>query len=277
MGQSVQLLWEELKTYYERYKICIEKHEKSLALKKETEKTKNILKALYGKLKISMEKLRRITATTKSSKLDARDIVNLASQFPLTKHSYVADEQIQVSTLRIMPYNKQTRMPAPIIETEGESQSLADAEIFIRPPETLPRMYWNNVYIMYTTDGSVPTSVNGTRYNPNDKPKITRNTNLKAVLCHLGRFDSEVVERNFIIDGNNPLLPIEDFKRAERVRGAERPSGLELQGWLKMSGTPLMDSSRPSSNNPYVTGSFHMPTPGRLDSIHFSSNPEDIF
>jgi len=276
---SIQELWEELKITYKQYKLVVEKYERTQALKKQTKEAKETCKGIYDKLKILIGKVKSLTEKTKVSKLRACDIVTLASQFPLTKHSYVTDEQIQVSALRIMPYNKQTRMPPPIVEVDAEPKNLMNAEIFIRMPPTLPKMYERHGYIMYTLDGSIPTSVNGIRYNPNDRPKIKENTFLKAVSCHLGRFDSEIVKRTYIVDENSTdawKLQIEEEKK--RNRGAVRPSGPQFMESIRMSDTPLGDNiSRPSSSNPLAyVGSFHMPTPGRNESLYQASNPEDV-
>jgi len=269
ISSTFDQLLTELRNLLFHYNKLLMDYKKLQALKDSTSQIKEKIRRIYERLIKTQNELSKITPKMEKSELSALDIINLARQFPLTQHSIPSDNQIINSFLRYMPFSSTDRLPMPEIEQEGISETTKSAKVSLIFPEKLPEEYRKNAYIRYTTDGTIPTCKNGFIYNRDNPPEITENTSIMAVLCHPGKYDSEIVRRDYMLDENaKPILTRE---------GMVRDKAINFITTVHISDTPSGESQRPGSTDPYKMPSIHASNSARQPSVYQSSSPDDIF
>ena len=280
----VQMMWDDVKQSYGQYVEIMKRKERLESLKQEIGKREEYMREKHEKLSSLQSKLKAATPKLDVEQVSAWNATHLAMQFPLTQHCVPTMDNIQyLLFLRQMPYSKQNRMPEPTIVTEPETVAKGD-ELVMRME--IPEAYKARAYIRYTTDGSVPTRINGLVYDPNNKPKIDTNMVIRAVMCHDDCFDSKIVQRVYMIDAKDShLLESEHMKKiidsiesATNAEVAIRPGGDVKFSKIKLTETPsISETPRPPSINPYIPPiSTRLPTPTRQASAYRNSNSPEL-
>jgi hypothetical protein len=242
--------WLEIKQLSNKYKQLLEKHKKLQVLRLQKEESRQKSQTFLKSLQELKQRLNKATPKIDTEKLNALDIVYLARQCPFTLHSFPNENIIQQSVLRKVPFKEKRVLPQPTIHSDGKKTS----EITVTPPTEYASK--RDIFINYTTDRSIPTSVNGRCFDMRNPPKIEdKNIEVKAVLCKMGYFDSAISLRDYIVDVNDTsLVNKPNYQPVQSTSGMVRPTAEPECGPLKVIDTPsyVETPHRPPSTNPFM-------------------------
>ena len=173
------------------------------------------------------------------------------------------------------------RVPKPIWLKPGPNQRLIGegSDIMLHTDE-------EDAYIVYTTDGSIPTYTNGIRYEPDRfpiiVPKDILSFTIKFIACKAKMVDSLIWVRNFNVGKNVPdagkiMNPVFNQSVAVRAEPEYIPSK-ELNLGLD---TP--SSSQPTPQHPGRMSSSHNPlsrpihrVKDDIDNLNSSDDSDEI-